>query len=77
MAGMWVFDDKSFIVKHWALSHPDRETPLEMKFYVRRSFQDQLTMLITEAAMIDKYVVMNSKSQWGHIKLSRLCLLKN
>ena len=76
VSGLMKGDEGNFIVKHWALKHIDQMEPPEMRFRVLRSFREPLTRVLTAAVLIEKISTMNSKSEWGHTKLKRLCVEK-
>ena len=58
-------DERSFMLKHWALEHSESTDQPSFKFKVLKSFKDPLSRIITEAVLIDRYSTMNSKSEWG------------
>ena len=45
-------DRENFIVKHWALVHPDEEQPPVIKFEVVRNYRYCLSRLVHEAVLI-------------------------
>ena len=65
-------DPDNFIIKHWALHHPDLDECPKMRFKVIKTFNDPLSRLISESVWIDKMSNMNSKSEWRCNKMSRL-----
>ena len=69
-------DADNFIVKHWVSQHRDSIKPPRIRFAVKKSFQDPMTRLVTEAVLIDKESNLNSKAEWGHNKLKRLIVDK-
>ena len=45
-----------------------------MRFRVRSSFKDVLTLIVLEAVLIVKENNMNFKAEWGYRKLNRLTI---
>ena len=60
-------ESKSFIFKHWALSHPESLEPPKFKFSVIRAHKDPLTRLVHESIRISEVDNLNSKSEWGGV----------
>ena len=71
------FDQKSHIMKHWALCHPESDSPPNFRFKVVRKHNDPLSRKIHEAVRISECASLNSKSEWGHYKISRLTIEKS
>ena len=70
-------DKENFIVKHWALYHPEKEEPPCIKFEVVKNHRDCRTRLVHEAVLIDKEGSMNSKSEWRRNNKPRLIVEKD
>ena len=68
------FEQKSFMVKHWASSHFDQNTPPEFHFRVIKKHNDPLSRKIHVAVRINSSASMNSKSEWGWFKLNRFSI---
>ena len=51
--------------KHWALKHPELDSPPDFKFKVLKKHDGPLNRLIHEAVEISKSATMNSKAEWG------------
>ena len=62
------WDESSFMFKHWALKHPNLDTPPEFKFKVLRKHDGPLGRLVHEAVEISNSATMNSKSEWGGVQ---------
>ena len=71
----------NFITKHWLNSHPDSNVAPIFKFSVVRIHRDALSREVDEGLSIEKAEallnVLNSKSEWGSGKLSRLSVEKS
>ena len=65
-------DVTSFMYKHWVVVHKDLESPPKFKFRVVKKHVDPLSRLIHEAVRILSSATMNSKSEWGGFKITRL-----
>ena len=70
------FDSKSFIMKHWASSHPELTRHPKIKFKVVKRHSSALTRLIHEEIRIDGSGNLNSKSEWRYNRKSRLTVEK-
>ena len=70
-------ENKSFMLKHWAGSHPDVIEPPKFKFSVVRAHKDPLSRLVHEAVRISNVGTLNSKSEWGGYQIPRLSVEKN
>ena len=73
-------DEGSFINKHWLEFHKAKLEPPVFVFKVSKIHKDALSREIDEAVMI-QYVsktaeILNSKSEWNNVSLSRLTLSK-
>ena len=75
--GMMNGDKETFIIKHWALKHPDLKIPPRVEFKVVKNHRDCMTRLIHEAVLIDKEGSMNSKSEWRKNSRPRLMIEKS
>ena len=75
--GMMNGDKENFIIKHWALKHPDLKIPPRVEFKVVKNHRDCMTRLIHEAVLIDKEGSMNSKSEWRKNSRPRLMIEKS
>ena len=71
------FDSSSFMVKHWSSCHPLSDKPPEFRFKVVQKHKDALSRKIHEAVRISNCAALNSKSEWGRLKLSRLTVDKS
>ena len=68
------FDPKSHMMKHWALCHPGASTPPKFIFKVIKKHRDPLSRKIHEAVRILDCASLNSKSEWGNYRISRLSI---
>ena len=71
------YDPKSHMMKHWALCHPNSDSPPLFTFKVIKKHNDPLSRKIHEAVRINECASLNSKSEWGHYKISRLTIEKS
>ena len=72
-------DDKSedsHQVKHWALDHPDLQSPPRFKFKILSTFTDPLTRQIAESVRIERsgVEILNSKSEYSRCRVPRLTI---
>ena len=65
------------MMKHWALCHPNSDSPPLFTFKVIKKHNDPLSRKIHEAVRINECASLNSKSEWGHYKISRLTIEKS
>ena len=72
MAALRRFDDGSFIVKHWALKHPELLEAPTVKFSVLKTHAEPLGRMISEALKILDLASLNSKSEWRGYRIGRL-----
>ena len=56
------FDSDSFMWKHWALVHPNLESPPKFLFTVAKCHKDPLSRLVHESIRIEAVASMNSKA---------------
>ena len=70
--GLRRFDMKNFLVKHWALQHPELLEAPKFKFSVVKKHSDALSRMIQEAILILNSASMNSRSEWKGYKIARL-----
>ena len=66
------FDQKCFMVKHWANSHTTMDVPPEFKFEVVKRHRDSLSRMLHEALLIDKEANLNSKAEFRSNRLTRI-----
>ena len=71
------WESGSFMLKHWALKHPEMLAPPEFKFSVLKKHDSPLSRLIHEAVIIAKEATLNSKNEWGGYKIPRLVVEKS
>ena len=65
-------DKKSFVMKHWANSHPDYSRHPKRKFSVVKRHKSALNRLIHEAIRINETGNLNSKAEWRYNRKTRL-----
>ena len=51
--GMEQGEKENFIVKHWALHHPEQERPPKVRFSLLRNHRDCMSRLIHEASSLN------------------------
>ena len=78
VAGAKRLDEGNFISKHWQDKHQHEADPPTFVFRVNRIHKDPLSREIHEATLIQEVrednVILNSKSEWNNISLSRLTI---
>ena len=68
------FDTGSFIVKHWALKHPELNKAHDIRFSVLKTHKDPLSRMISKAIKILDLATLNSKFEWRGYRIGRLTI---
>ena len=66
--------EDSHQIKHWALDHPEMQSPPKFKFKIISTFGDPLTRQIAESDRIKKsgMEILNSISEYSRCRIPRL-----
>ena len=75
--GLRRFDKSCFLLKHWALNHPELLEAPEFRFSVVKKHSDALSRMVHEAVSIMRQATMNSKSERTGYKIARLSVSQN
>jgi hypothetical protein len=66
--------EDSHQIKHWAMDHPELQSPPKFKFKIISTFGDPLTRQIAESVRIERsgLEILNSRSEYSRCRIPRL-----